>query len=149
MHHLRPWLKSGIPEIQVWWEIKFSIKIQFSTLLLYRYWLSMHPSIKTCSPKVYKKFRSLSLVNDFNFLNIHIPKILFSWTFFISRDFIICSFGRHIEANERMFRVIQSLLIFFIIGIYILRSRRFLVWRFMWYIRIIEMILITNLLFVV
>lgn len=108
LHHLRPWLKSGIPEIQV-----RVPQIQFQ----FYYFIDIeHPSVNfRRRPPTWKidhknTLFAASLVNDFNFLNIHIAKISFSWTFFfISGDFIIFQF---MVPSQLMNKFGVSLLIF-------------------------------------
>lgn len=48
--------KAVVEEWNSWYSGMCGFQIQFSTLLLYRYWL--HPSIKTCLPKNHKKILS-------------------------------------------------------------------------------------------
>jgi hypothetical protein len=101
LHHLRPWLKSGIADIQVRLftsplgavDVKCELGIENSILSL----SSIHRM--RVNIKAIKKF---SPVNDFNFLNIHIlQKNHFHELFFISRDFIIWQFFGRYEERER------------------------------------------------
>lgn len=108
-----------------------------------------YPSIhQTCSPKNHKNLAP----SRFSRKRFQFPEYSYCKNFiffYLEGLHHFAVFGRHTEANEQMFRgVIQSLLIFFfiiIIGICVLWSRRFWIWRFLWFIRIIEMVFITNL----